>query len=95
MTMGKIREIAVLKLIGTRNITIANMILQQAMGLGLIGFLVGKVAATVWAPVFPKYVLLLNSDAATGLLVTMVICALASTLAIRIALKVDPGEAIG
>lgn len=95
MTMGKIREIAVLKLIGTRNITIASMILQQAMGLGLIGFLVGKIAATLWAPVFPKYVLLLNEDAASGLLITMVICALASTLAIRIALKVDPGEAIG
>jgi putative ABC transport system permease protein len=95
MTMGKIREIAVLKLIGTRNITIANMILQQALGLGLIGFLVGKIAATVWAPVFPKYVLLLNRDAVTGLLITMTICALASTLAIRIALKVDPGEAIG
>ena len=46
MTLGKIREIAVLKLIGTRNLTIASMILQQALGLGLIGFVVGKVAAT-------------------------------------------------
>lgn len=95
MTLGKIREIAVLKLIGTRNLTIASMILQQALGLGLIGFLVGKVAATFWAPVFPKYVLLLTQDALTGLLATMLICALASTLAIRVALKVDPGEAIG
>jgi putative ABC transport system permease protein len=56
MTLGKIREIAVLKLIGTRNRTIAGMILQQALGLGFIGFLVGKTAATVWAPFFPKYV---------------------------------------
>ena len=95
MTLGKIREIAVLKLIGTRNFTIAAMILQQALGLGLIGFAVGKVAATVWAPVFPKYVLLLNQDALTGLGATVVICALASTLAIRVALRVDPGEAIG
>ena len=95
MTLGKIREIAVLKLIGTRNLTIASMILQQAMGLGLIGFIVGKVAATVWAPVFPKFVLLLTQDAVTGLLATMAICALASTLAIRAALQVDPAEAIG
>jgi putative ABC transport system permease protein len=95
MTLGKIREIAVLKLIGTRNTTIASMILQQALGLGLMGFLVGKVAATIWAPVFPKFVLLLTQDAATGLLGTMVICGLASTLAIRVALKVDPAEAIG
>jgi putative ABC transport system permease protein len=95
MTLGKIREIAVLKLIGTRNRTIAGMILQQALGLGLIGFVVGKVAATVWAPVFPKYVLLLTQDALTGLGATMLICALASTLAIRAALKVDPATAIG
>jgi putative ABC transport system permease protein len=95
MTLGKIREIAVLKLIGTRNRTIAGMILQQALGLGLIGFIVGKVAATVWAPVFPKYVLLESGDALRGLLAVMVICALASTLAIRVALKVDPAAAIG
>ena len=95
MTLGKIREIAVLKLIGTRNTTIAGMILQQALGLGLIGFVVGKVAATVWAPIFPKFVLLLTQDAVTGLLATLVICALASTLAIRAALQVDPATAIG
>ena len=95
MTLGKIREIAVLKLIGTRNRTIAGMILQQALGLGLIGFIVGKVAASFWAPVFPKYVLLESGDALSGLLAVMVICALASTLAIRAALKVDPAAAIG
>ncbi|HQR98378.1 MULTISPECIES: ABC transporter permease [unclassified Polaromonas] len=95
MTLGKIREIAVLKLIGTRNLTIASMILQQALGLGLIGFVVGKVSATLWAPVFPKFVLLLTQDAMMGLGGTLLICALASTLAIRAALKVDPAEAIG
>lgn len=95
MTLGKIREIAVLKLIGTRNRTIAGMILQQALGLGLIGFMVGKVAATVWAPIFPKFVLLLTQDAVAGLAATLLICALASTLAIRVALQVDPATAIG
>ena len=95
MTLGKIREIAVLKLIGTRNRTIAGMILQQALGLGSIGFVVGKVAATAWAPAFPKYVLLLPQDAVIGLFATLLICALASTLAIRVALKVDPATAIG
>ena len=95
MTLGKIREIAVLKLIGTRNRTIAGMILQQALGLGLIGFMVGKIAATAWAPIFPKYVLLMPRDAVIGLVATLIICALASVLAIRVALKVDPAEAIG
>jgi putative ABC transport system permease protein len=95
LTLGKIREIAVLKLIGTRNRTIAGMILQQALGLGLIGFVVGKIAATFWAPMFPKYVLLETGDAARGFIAVMIICALASVLAIRAALKVDPAEAIG
>ena len=84
MTLGKIREIAVLKLIGTRNRTIAGMILQQALGLGVIGFVVGKIAAAAWGPAFPKYVLLV-----------MAVCAIASTLAIRAALQVDPATAIG
>ena len=95
LTLGKIREIAVLKLIGTKNRTIAAMIMQQAVGLGVIGFVVGKVAATFWAPIFPKYVLLEPADAVAGFALVVVICVLASLLAIRAALKVDPAEAIG
>ena len=95
LTLGKIREIAVLKLIGTRNRTIAAMILQQALALGVIGFVVGKIAATLWAPAFPKYVLLETGDALSGFAAVMLICTLASVLAIRTALKVDPAEAIG
>lgn len=95
LTIGKIREIAVLKLIGTRNRTIAGMIMQQAVGLGLIGFLVGKISATVWAPIFPKHVLLEPGDAGRALVAVIVICVLASVLAIHAALRVDPAEAIG
>lgn len=95
LTMAKVREIAVLKLIGARNRTISGMILQQALGLGLIGFLVGRVAAGLWAPVFPKYVLLLPGDSVRGLAIVMGICALASVVAIRAALRIDPAEAIG
>ena len=75
--------------------TIAAMILQQAVALGLIGFVVGKVAATFWAPVFPKYVLLEPGDAVRGFVAVVIICVLASVLAIRAALNVDPAEAIG
>lgn len=95
LTMDKIREIAVLKLIGTRNRTIAGMILQQALVLGVIGFVVGKITATFAAPLFPKYVLLMPIDSILGFFAVMVICVLASIVAIRMALKVDPAEAIG
>jgi len=95
MTMNKVREIAVLKLIGATNNTISGMILQQALGLGLIGFLVGKLSATLWAPLFPKYVLLLSGDAILGFFLVMLMCALASVFAIRAALRIDPATAIG
>jgi putative ABC transport system permease protein len=95
MTLGKIREIAVLKLIGTPNRTIAGMILQQALGLGLISFMVGKTVATFLVPIYPRYVLLVPGDAIRGFLVVMVICTIASSLAIYAALKIDPATAIG
>ncbi len=95
LTLGKLREIAVLKLIGTRNRTIALMILQQALALGLIGFASGRISAHLWAPYFPKFVLLIPEDSLRALALTLVVCALASALAIRAALTVDPAEAIG
>ncbi len=95
LTMDKIREIAVLKLIGTRNRTIAAMILQQSLVLGVIGFVVGRITATFTAPLFPRYVLLVPADSITGFFGVLAICVLASVVAIRMALKVDPAEAIG
>jgi len=95
LTLGKIREIAVLKLIGTRNSTIAGMIMQQSIALGIIGFVVGKITATFWAPIFPKYVLLEPGDALRGFIAVVLICVLASGIAIHMAIKVDPAEAIG
>ena len=95
LTLGKLREIAVLKLIGTKNSTIAGMIMQQSIALGIIGFVVGKITATFWAPIFPKYVLLEPLDSALGFFAVLLICVLASVVAIRMALKIDPAEAIG
>ena len=95
LTMDKIREIAVLKLIGTRNRTIAAMILQQALALGVIGFVVGKISATFAAPFFPKYVLLMPMDSVAGFFAVLGICVISSVVAIRMALRVDPAQAIG
>ncbi|MGB3974829.1 MAG: ABC transporter permease [bacterium] len=96
LTLGKIREIAVLKLIGTKNRTIVGLIMKQSIALGLLGFMVGKIAATVlMAPLFPKYVLLLPLDSVVGFFAVVIICALSSIIAIRAALAVDPAEAIG
>jgi putative ABC transport system permease protein len=95
MTMGKIREIAVLKLIGAKNQTIISMILQQAWGLGVIGYIVGNATAATLAPLFPKRVELLLFDSFVAFLIILLICSLASLVAIRAALKVQPASAIG
>ncbi|MDA3903414.1 MAG: ABC transporter permease [Desulfuromusa sp.] len=96
LTLGKIREIAVLKLIGTKNRTIVALIMQQSIALGVIGFVVGKITATLlMEPIFPKYVLLEPLDSVIGFGAVVVICILSSIIAIRAALKVDPAVAIG
>ena len=96
LTLGKIREIAVLKLIGTKNRTIVGLIMQQSIALGLIGFVVGKISATLlMVSIFPKYVLLQPFDSVMGFIAVVMICVLSSIIAIRAALRVDPAEAIG
>ncbi len=95
MTQTKLKEIAVLKLIGTPDRLIARMILIEAVGLGLIGFLTGKLAVSYWAPLFPKHVVMLPEDTLRALAITLVICILASVAGIRAALWVPPGSAIG
>jgi len=95
MTQTKLKEIAVLKLIGTPNRRIAGMIVQESMGLGAIGFLAGKLAVTYWAPLFPKHVVLLEQDTLVALAITFVICLFASIAGVRSALRVSPASAIG
>ena len=75
--------------------TIAAMIVKQAIALGVIGFAGGKIAATLWGPFFPQYVLLEPGDAVRGFAVVMVVSVLGSMLAVRAALKIDPATAIG
>jgi putative ABC transport system permease protein len=71
------------------------MIMQQAVMLGVIGFVVGKITAIFAAPMFPKHVLLVPIDTLTCFIAVLGICVQASLIAIRMALKVDPAEAIG
>jgi putative ABC transport system permease protein len=88
LTMDKIREIAVLKLIGTRNRTIAWMILAAGPGPGADWLCRGQNHAPPFQRhIFPKYVLLLPQDSAWPRWPSVLaICALASVVAIRIAL---------
>jgi putative ABC transport system permease protein len=94
MTMDKLREIATLKLIGAPDRTIIGLIVQQALAMGVIGFGFGAVLIAAIKDVFPRRVILLPGDGLALAAVVLVVCVLASALGVRLALKVDPGEAL-
>jgi putative ABC transport system permease protein len=71
------------------------MILQEALGLGIIGFIIGKAASTLWAPAFPRHLEFLPQDTVAAFALTVAICVLGSLVGIRAALKVQPASAIG
>lgn len=95
MTMGKIKEIAILKLIGAPNSVITKMIGQQSLLLGGIAFIGGNIFAHASADIFPKTIVLFYSDAAKLFVVVIIVSILASLSGIRSALSVDPASAIG
>ncbi len=94
LTMDKLREIATLKIIGAADRTIINMILQQSLLLGLIGFAVGYGLISKTYTMYPRTVILQPLDMVVLFFVVVVICVLASVLGIWRALKVDPGTAL-
>lgn len=95
MTINKIKEIAILKLIGAPNITIVKMILEQSLLLGIIAFVAGVIFAHLSANIFPKTVILQFKDASILFCVIIFVSTIASISGIKSALKVDPATAIG
>jgi putative ABC transport system permease protein len=95
MTMDKIRGIAMLKLIGAPDRTIVGLILQQALLMGAVGFVVGTLLVYSLAQgLFVRRLVMLPEDIAAMFGAVVVICILASLLGVRAALRVDPGQAL-
>jgi len=95
MTIEKLKPIATLKLIGAPDRTIVAMIVQQALALGLIGFLSGTAFIVAIKDYFPRRVVIEPDNVLVLGLVVFVVCLLASGLGVRAALKVDPATALG
>jgi len=95
MTLEKIKEISILKLIGIPNFTISKMIIQETMVLGTLAFISGNIFAHLIGGVFPKRVLLLNSDALSLFMIILISSVFASLFGIYKVIKTDPSEAIG
>jgi putative ABC transport system permease protein len=95
MTIGKMKEIAILKLIGASNFIITKMIAQQSLLMGIIAFMGGAIFANASANHFPKTVILTPTDELKLFLIVIIISFLASLSGIRWAQRIDPATAIG
>jgi putative ABC transport system permease protein len=94
LTMDKVRSIATLKFIGAPDRTIIGLVLQQALSMGLFGYFTGLALVLTFKPYFPRRLVLDPESVAIVFVITIVVCLVASTLGIRLALKVDPAEAL-
>ena len=94
LTMDKVRSIATLKFVGAPDRTIIGLIVQQALSMGIFGYLVGLALVLVFMPYFPRRLVLDPESVAIVFFITIGICLAASTMGIRLALKVDPAEAL-
>lgn len=94
LTMDKVRSIATLKFVGAPDRTIIGLIVQQALSMGLMSYFIGLGLVLAFQPYFPRRLVLDFDSIAVVFGITIVMCLAASTLGIRLALKVDPTEAL-
>ncbi len=94
LTLDKIHSIALLKLIGAPNSVILGMILQQALILGVVGFGIAYLVGQQLFPMFPRRVILADSDLMQLAGVVLAISVLSSVLGIWKAMNVSPNEAL-
>jgi putative ABC transport system permease protein len=95
LTLDKLHSIALLKLIGAPNTAILGLILQQALFLGVLGYLIAYLIGQEIFPMFPRRVILIQYDIVLLGAIVLVISVASSLLGIVKALRVSPNEAIG
>jgi putative ABC transport system permease protein len=74
--------------------TIIGLIAQQALSMGIFGYFAGLALVIVFRPFFPRRLIFDPESIVAVFVITVVMCLAASTLGIRLALKVDPAEAL-
>ncbi|MEI8195524.1 MAG: ABC transporter permease [Phycisphaerae bacterium] len=94
LTLDKLHDIAMLKLMGARNGIILGLILQQALLLGILGYGVAWVIGQWAFPLFPRRVILVPDDLWLLAGIVVGISVFASLLGIAKALSVQPNEVL-
>jgi putative ABC transport system permease protein len=94
LTLDKLHSIALLKLIGAPDRTILGLILQQAIVLGGVGYLIAYLVGQKLFPYFPRRVVLANADLLQLAAIVLGISVLSSLLGIWKAMRVEPNESL-
>lgn len=94
MTIEKLHQIAMLKLIGARNGVIRGMIVQQAAAIGVLGFGLGVAISFALFPWFPRQIVLLPGDLALEFLAVAQISGGAALVGIGRAMRVEAKEVL-
>jgi putative ABC transport system permease protein len=94
LTLDKIHDIAMLKLMGARNAMIGGLILQQALLLGALGYGIAWALGGWVFPRFPRRVLIAPEDLWGLAIVVAIISVLASLLGIWKAMRVEPNKVL-
>jgi putative ABC transport system permease protein len=94
LTLDKTRDIALLKLMGARNSVILALILQQALILGSLGYLLAFYIGQWIFPYFPRRVIIMHEDLFRLGIIVIVISVLSSLLGIWKAMKIQPNEVL-
>lgn len=94
LTLDKVHDIAMLKLMGARNGVIIGLILQQALLIGALGYGLAYALGTMAFPMFPRLVVIERPDLVQLAFIVLAISVLASLLGIAKAMRVEPNKAL-
>ncbi len=94
LTLDKIHDIAMLKLMGARNGVITGLILQQALLIGALGYGLAYWLGTFAFPCFPRQVVITRPDLLLLAAIVLGISVLASLLGIWKAMQVAPNKVL-
>jgi len=94
LTLDKARSIATLKFVGAPDRTIVGLIVQQALTLGIASFTIGLTLLLSFQNYFPRRLVIETGDVTVVFVIAVAVCLAASIFGIRLALRIDPAEAL-
>jgi putative ABC transport system permease protein len=94
MTLDKLHDIALLKLMGAKNRMILALVMQEAFLLGAIAYVLAYFIGQWLFPFFPRRVIITNDMLVWLAFAVAVICVVGSSIGIWKAMRVEPNEVL-